>query len=141
MHARTIASLMEAGEVRGYTLQHERANFGIFYRIIACGECVWKWKMGDVVVSFIMRKDNTLITALNCFWNKGKLIFNLSLPRIIIDVNSLYWMLYISYNFISSRSDKQYPKAYIFLSLLENKLYWCHLEKLLFGLKWECNKV
>ena len=30
LHARTIDSLMEAGEVRGYTLQHARANFGFF---------------------------------------------------------------------------------------------------------------
>ena len=39
LHARTKDSLMEAGEVRGYTLQHARANFGFFYRIIVCGEC------------------------------------------------------------------------------------------------------
>ena len=34
LHARTIDSLMEAGEVRGYTLQHARANFGFFFIVL-----------------------------------------------------------------------------------------------------------
>ena len=77
-------NLVKIGRAGGKTSNRETPNqirrVGI--SVIACGECGWKWKMGDVVARFIMRKDNTLITALNCFWNKGKLIFNLSLPRI-----------------------------------------------------------
>lgn len=48
-----------------------------------CMRWMWlKMKNGWCGSQLYYEKDNTPITALNGFWNKGKLIFNLSLLRI-----------------------------------------------------------